>query len=91
MVYIDELSEEAKARVGLEFNPGNNAEILLAKALCVGAVEMATRLSRTPMRTDHPESGHFAALASRAAATAATEFEKGQMLLVKAVVHAAKV
>lgn len=81
IVYIDELSDEAKARVGLEFNPSADANIELAKALCIGPVEMATRLAAE---------GQTKPLAGRAAATAATEFEKGQMLLVKGVVHAAK-
>lgn len=79
MVYLDEMSAEAKARCGVDFNPSGDPQIALAKALCVGAVEMATRIAA---------SGRDKPLAGRAAATAATEFEKGQMLLVKAVVHA---
>lgn len=80
-VYLDEMSEEAKARCGTDFNPSGDPQITLAKALCVGAVEMATRIAA---------GGRDKPLAGRAAATAATEFEKGQMLLVKAVVHASK-
>ena len=80
-VYLDEMSEEAKARCGMDFNPSGDPQITSAKALCVGAVEMATRIAA---------GGRDKPLAGRAAATAATEFEKGQMLLVKAVVHASK-
>ncbi len=80
-VYLDEMSAEAKARCGTDFNPSGDQNITLAKALCVGAMEMATRIAA---------GGRDTPLAGRAAATAATEFEKGQMLLVKAVVHAGK-
>jgi hypothetical protein len=42
-VYLDEMSPEAKARCGTDFNPSGEQNITLAKALCVGAMEMATR------------------------------------------------
>lgn len=80
-VALDEMSPEAKARCGTDFNPSGDPQITIAKALCVGAMEMATRIAA---------SGRDKPLAGRAAATAATEIEKGQMLLVKAIVHAGK-
>lgn len=77
-VYLDEVSSEAKARCGVGFNPSGDSQIDLAKALCVGAVEMAVRIAAT---------GKEMPLAGRTAAAAATELEKGQMLLVKSIVH----
>jgi hypothetical protein len=85
-VYIDELSDEAKARVGLAFNPSNSPDIDLAKALSVGPMEMALRVGHlNPALKMLPRS-----LIGRATATAATHFEAGQMFLVKAIAHTFK-
>ena len=80
-VYLDRMSTEAKARCGTDFNPSGDPRITLAKALCVGAMNMAVY-----------ESGNAPAwpLSAAAAAQAAARFEEGQMLLVKALVHASK-
>jgi hypothetical protein len=78
-VALDEMSEEAKARCGVDFNPSGDSRIALAKALCVGAMDMAEQIAN-----------QRGALSGRAAASAATELEKAQMLLVKAVVHQGK-
>ncbi len=76
-VALDELSDEAKAIVGLGFNPSGDPEIQMSKALCAGPVEFGLRARAN---RDQP-------MSARAAAVGVTELEKAQMMLTKAMAH----
>ncbi len=79
-VALDEMSEEAKAIVGLDFNPSGDPDIQMSKALCVGPVEFGLRA-----RADRERP-----MSARAAAVGVTELEKAQMMLTKSMAHRMK-
>ena len=78
-INLNNMSEEAKARVAWNFNPSGKPRITLAKALSMGAIELALEMGK-----------HESARVGRACATAATHFEAGQMFLVKGIAHSLK-